>query len=511
MNQVFSGEALDGLLGVLVELGGDAMDLETDAEPVAKQGDRPLRLTLPATSNATLSTLLGAMVAAHDAPAAVASSFIYVSKSHGRFLLEVEGDFRGVVRIRVTRAAEVEAVSGDAPVNLAPERFGVATSRADDVSTGSARHDAESLWASDEAFCELVQGALQVQATDIHLTQGESPRFRAGTELVSSPSTFRDFGRLLSPDQRERIDAGESLDFGLGLAGRTRLRVHVFSTRSGLCAAVRLLSWAPPSLLSLGLADEVVSLGDLPQGFVLICGNTGSGKSTTLAALLQTRLQQKSRHLVTLESPIEYVLRAGERSLVRQREVGRHVASFAAGLRDALREDPDELLIGEMRDPETMALALTAAETGHVVWSSLHARTARSAVERIVDQAPPAAQRQVRGQLAESLRAIVSQRLIAADGDGPGGERGGGRGGGRGTHPTRGLVVAAEVMTVTPAIAHLIREGKTEQLNVAIHSGRDAGMVSLEKDHARLVKQGKLSRAKARLHADDPAAFERYL
>jgi twitching motility protein PilT len=505
MNQVFSGEALDGLLGVLVDLGGDAMDLETDTEPQAKKGERPLRLTLPETSNATLTTLFGAMVAAHHANAGAPSSFTYSSKSHGGFLLEVDGDFRAVVRIRVTRGADVPALGGGRlSVNLEPEVPDLAVSRLDVAATAREVPTVDDFWTSDEAFRGLVQRALDVQATDIHLTRGDRPRFRSGKGLVLGPSTFGDFARLLSPEQREQVDGGQSLDFGLSVEGRTRLRVHVFSSASGLCAAVRLLSWTPPALASLGLADEVLALRDVSQGFVLICGNTGSGKSTTLAALLQARLDQGSRHLVTFESPIEYVLGGGERSLVRQREVGRHVPSFAAGLRDALREDPDELMIGEMRDPETTALALSAAETGHVVWSSLHARTARSAIERIVDQVPPAAQRQVRGQLAESLRAIVSQRLIAADG-------GSAREGSGTPHSRSRLVVASEVMTVTPAVAHLIREGKTEQLNVAIHSGKDAGMVSLEKDLARLVKQGKLSRATARLHADDAAAFDRYV
>src|SRR5690606_40931575 len=186
---------------------------------------------------------------------------------------------------------------------------------------------------------------------------------------------------------------------------------------------------------------------------------------------------------------------------VRQREVPRHVPTFAAGLRDALREDPDEIVIGEMRDAETIGLASTAAETGHLVWSSLHSRTARSAIERIVDQVGPEVARQLRAQLADSLRAVVSQRLVY-------GENEAGRAA-AGARPR--AVVAAEVMTVTPAVAHLIREGKTEQLAIAVHSGKDAGMLPLERDLARLVKQGKLSRVVARAHADDPALFDRYV
>lgn len=513
METEFSGEALDGLLNVLVELGGDQLLLQTDAEPIARAGERKLRVTLPETSNATLQTLCGRMARVHAAErAGKSSSFTYHSKGHGAFSVEVDGDFAkdGLVRLAIKRTAEkprparaatMTAVQGRDPLPPAPAVTPVALSPHSDEQHAPATNTAHADWTQQPEFATLLRQALDLGATDLHLTDGEPARLRCGESLLSVGGPVGGVERLIDQAELASLAAGHAVDTSATFEARARLRVNVFRAESGLCAAVRFLALHPPALSDLHLPPELLALGDLPHGLVLICGTTGSGKTTTLAALLQDRMRRRARHVITLENPIEYLLDSDERSLVRQREIGRHVGSFAAGLRDALREDPDELMIGEMRDPETISLALTAAETGHVVWSSLHSRTARSAVERIVDQVPVGAQRQVRGQLADSLRAVVSQRLIHVD------TRTGSRGAGPASRPP---VVAAEVLTVTPAVAHLIREGKTEQLNVAIHSGKEAGMLALEKDLARLVKQGRLPRAVARAHADDPALFDRY-
>jgi twitching motility protein PilT len=520
MEDEFAGEALDGLLNVLVELGGDQLLLQSNAEPVARLGERKLRVTLPETSNATLQTLCGRMATAHTARSGKPSSFTYQSKGHGAFSLDVDGGFApdGQVRIHIrrlvgkTRAAAAvlptpvavtsvasapdTAVPATAVASAAPPTVVFAERTVRDGGSTQQRLD----WFEDAEIATILRQALDLGATDLHLTDGESPRLRCAHGLIVAGSIFDGVGRLLSAEQRRAVDAGQSLDLGATFESRARLRVNVFRAQTGLCAAFRFLPLRAPGLETLGLPSELLGWGDLPHGLVLICGTTGSGKSTTLAALLQDRVRKRARHVITLESPIEYLLDGGERSLVRQREVGRHVPTFAAGLRDALREDPDDLVIGEMRDPDTIGLALTAAETGHLVWSSLHSRSARSAIERIIDQVPPPSQRQVRGQLADSLRVVISQRLIRVEGEGS-----------RALGAARPRpVIAAEVMTVTPAVAHLIREGKTEQLNVAIHSGKDAGMLPLEKDLARLVKQGKLSRAAARAQADDPTLFDRY-
>ncbi len=506
MEHEFAGEALDGLLNVLVELGGDQLLLQSNSEPVARLGERKLRVTLPETSNATLQTLCGRMATAHAQGGGKASLFTYRSKSHGSFQLEIDGDFapEALVRIQIGRSAGKTKPSGG-PVAPSVDQVPIEAPRpssqrfAPEPGLGPSLGAAAPTWLDEPEFAKLLRHALDSGATDLHLTDDESPKLRNALGLVNLGGNFEGVSRILTADQARAVAEGKAVDLAATFEARARLRINVFRARAGLCAAIRFLPVRPPAVGGLGLPAEVVGIGELNHGLVLICGTTGSGKSTTLAAMLQERVHARPRHVITLESPIEHVFDAGSHSLVRQREVGQHVTSFAAGLRDALREDPDELVIGEMRDAETIGLALTAAETGHLVWSSLHSRTARSAIERIVDQVSPASQRQVRGQLADSLRAVISQRLIRADGEGA-----------RGNSTKGRLVVAAEVLIVTPAVAHLIREGKTEQLNVAVHSGKDAGMLPLEKDLARLVKQGKLTRATARTHADDPALFDRY-
>jgi twitching motility protein PilT len=272
-----------------------------------------------------------------------------------------------------------------------------------------------------------------------------------------------------------------------------RLRVNIYSSEEGLCAAVRILRRDVPSLAELNLPSQLASLTDLPHGLILVCGPTGSGKSTTLASLVQHALHVEPQVLVTLEDPIEYVIRPMRPSgLVRQREVGRHVRDFATGLRDALREDPDILLIGEMRDPETISLALTAAETGHLVFASLHTRTAPSAVERIVDTYPPERQRQIRVQLADALRAVISQRLIpTADG--------------------ASRVPAIELLRVTHGVANLIREGRTAQIVSALQAGGSEGMQVLERNLVDLVRTKRIRREAAVAAANDVSALNEYL
>jgi twitching motility protein PilT len=222
----------------------------------------------------------------------------------------------------------------------------------------------------------------------------------------------------------------------------------------------------------------------LPNGLVLVCGATGSGKSTTLAALAEEALRRRSILLVTLEDPIEYALAPSSQSLVRRRWIGRDAPSFASGLRDALREDPDVLLVGEMRDPETIGLALTAAETGHLVLASIHSRSAASAIERVVDAYPPERHRQIRVQFAEAIRGIVVQRLVPRS-----------RGSGR--------IPVVEVLRSTHAVTSLIREGKTEQIATALQSGRREGMITLERCLADRVQAGEIRAEDARAVAND--------
>jgi twitching motility protein PilT len=264
-----------------------------------------------------------------------------------------------------------------------------------------------------------------------------------------------------------------------------RTRVHVFHAQEGLAASVRILPGLPPALGSLHLPVPLDDLVELRDGLVLVCGATGSGKSTTLAALAQTILERRSVVLTTLEQPVEYALAPAAGSVVRRREVGREVRDFATGLRDALRQDPDVLLVGEMRDPETIGLALTAAETGHLVLSSLHCRSATSAIERIVDAYPPERQSQIRVQLADVLRAVVVQRLLPRT-----------RGSGR--------LPCLEILRGNHAVAALIREGKTPQIAHAIQSGRREGMITLERSLGERVQAGEITLEEARAAANEP-------
>jgi twitching motility protein PilT len=312
----------------------------------------------------------------------------------------------------------------------------------------------------------------------------------------------------LDANARARLARGSSADLALEIPGTGRVRVNAYRTSSGLAAAVRLLPAHAPSLASLATPVPLEDLVELPHGLVIVCGPTGSGKSTTLAALAGEALRRRSIALITLEDPIEYVLAApgslslGGRarstsvlppfeSLVRQRQIGRDVKDFATGLRDALREDPDVLVVGEMRDPETISLALTAAETGHLVLTSLHSRSTASAVERIVDTYPPERQGQIRVQLADALRAVIAQRLLPRT-----------RGGGR--------ALALELLRGTHAVATAVREGKTAQIPSIVQSSRKEGMLPLERCLADMMRSGQITEAAARAVANEASSFEQY-
>ncbi|MBV8759791.1 MAG: PilT/PilU family type 4a pilus ATPase [Deltaproteobacteria bacterium] len=257
---------------------------------------------------------------------------------------------------------------------------------------------------------------------------------------------------------------GGSVDLSMECGG-VRLRVNAFVHMGGCAVAARLIKESVPGLGELGLPDEIASLVELRDGLVVVCGPTGSGKSTTLAALVDLLDQRRAAHVITLEDPIEYRF-AARQSLIHQRELGTHVASFADGLRAALREAPDVILLGELRDRETISAALTAAETGHLVLATLHAASAVGAIDRIVDAFPESQARQTRSQLAGCLRAIVTQYLLP--------KRNGGR------------ALAVELVPVTAAVANIVRKGELQTLSTAIQSGRDAGMIPLERSLARL-------------------------
>ncbi|MFS8639472.1 MAG: type IV pilus twitching motility protein PilT [Symbiobacteriaceae bacterium] len=326
-----------------------------------------------------------------------------------------------------------------------------------------------------------LRAALERGASDLHLTVESPPVLRINGDLVDlegprlRPENIRE---ILEPVLNERaratLDREGTVDLAYSLPGVGRFRVNVFRQRGSLAAVFRLIPMRVPDLDTLGLPPVVATFCDLAQGLVLVTGPTGSGKSTTLAAMIDRINRTRRAHVVTLEDPIEYLHRH-QRSLVNQREVGLDTPSFAAGLRAALREDPDVIMVGEMRDLETIQTALTAAETGHLVLTTLHTPSATEAVNRIVDVFPAGQQNQVRIQLAAVLEGIIAQRLVpSADG-------------------TRRYLVA-EVLVATPAVRNLIREGKSAQLPAVMETSRQQGMVTLRDSAGQLLARGLVTR-----------------
>ncbi len=320
-------------------------------------------------------------------------------------------------------------------------------------------------------------------ASDVFVSTAQTPRARVDGQLEALDSDPVDDDELAAcVTALQRGDGpGVSADLALELDG-ARLRVSVFDHLGGHGVVARLIRPEVPAFASLGLPPELASVIDHREGLVLVCGPTGSGKSTTLASLVALLDQRRAAHVITLEDPIEYQLRPRQ-GLVHQRELGTHVASFASGLRAALRDAPDVILLGELRDRETIAAALTAAETGHLVLATLHAPYAGGAIDRLLDAFPEAQQRQIRGQLALALRAIVTQHLVP--------RRSGGR------------AAAIELCPVTPAVAAIIRKGELQQLPTVIQSGREQGMIPLERSLARLVEQGVVAPQVAKRFAQD--------
>ena len=278
---------------------------------------------------------------------------------------------------------------------------------------------------------------------------------------------------ILSQKQREKFEEEWELDFAYSVPGRARFRVNVYKQKDAIGAAFRLIPYEIKPLEDLGVPPTVSNFAMLPRGFVLVTGPTGSGKSTTLAAVVDLANRNRRDHIMTVEDPIEF-LHEHKACLVNQREVGEDTHSFKNALKHVLRQDPDIILVGEMRDLETIEIALTAAETGHLVMATLHTQDAAQTIDRVIDVFPPHQQQQVRVQLASALQGVVCQQLIkTADG--------------------KGRVVATEVLVATPAIRNLIREGKTHQIYSAMQAGAKHGMATMDQHLAELVKKGKVT------------------
>lgn len=350
----------------------------------------------------------------------------------------------------------------------------------------------------NEKIDALIQEARSRKASDIHITEGMPVWYRAQGQLVVSEMGIEDFevrellyGMMDERNQR-RFEEGADADFAIQTSDGHRQRVNVFRQQKKVAATIRLLNAEIPTLEELKMPTILYEMALAPRGLILVTGPTGSGKSTTLAAMIDYLNRNRDRHIITIEDPIEYVYEC-KKSLIHQREVGEDVKDFASALRSALREDPDVILVGEMRDYETISAALLAAETGHLVLSTLHTTGAAQTVERIIDACPGSGQNQVRTQLAGTLKGVVSQCLIPVGGG-------------------VSRIAATELMTGNDAVLNLIREGKTYQIaNIMQTAGSATGMHTLNMDLVRLLNQGYITREDAKNYTNNRAELEQYL
>jgi twitching motility protein PilT len=341
---------------------------------------------------------------------------------------------------------------------------------------------------------ELLIFVQKENASDLHLSAGESPMVRIHGEMkriemppISKENLHMMLYDILNDQQRKRFEEMHELDFSIDLKGIARFRVNAFRQARGEGVVFRVIPSKILTIEQLGLPKSLREVTKNERGLVLVTGPTGSGKSTTLAAMIDIINNSLNGHIITIEDPIEFV-HESKKCLINQRELGSHTHSFANALRSALREDPDIILVGEMRDLETISLALTAAETGHLVFSTVHTSGASKTVDRIIDVFPAAQQDQVRAQFAESIQAIISQVLLKR-------------------RVGRGLVPALEIMTGTPAVRNLIREGKVAQLPSAIQTGQKFGMITLDQSLKELVSKGIVDKEQCLYFASSPNVF----
>jgi twitching motility protein PilT len=346
---------------------------------------------------------------------------------------------------------------------------------------------------------ELLEIVLDQGASDLHLTVGANPTIRLNGDLVRldhypimTPRALQGMIYAILPQKlRERLEQELELDMSYALPGRARFRVNVYFQRDSLGAAFRLIPYEIKPVAELGLPSVVGDLARYPRGFVVVTGPTGSGKSTTLAGMVDIVNRERAAHIMTVEDPIEFLHRH-ERCIVNQREVGADTLSFSMALKHVLRQDPDVILVGEMRDLETIATAITAAETGHLVFATLHTQDAPQTIDRIIDVFPPHQQQQVRVQLATTLQGVVTQQLLqTADG--------------------RGRCIAVEVLVCTPAVRNLIREGKVHQIYSIMQAGGRFGMQTMDQSLANLVKAGRITQQLAYERSHDPEELNRLI
>lgn len=344
----------------------------------------------------------------------------------------------------------------------------------------------------------LLDEVIKRKASDLHIQVGLPPMLRVdgglvavnGADPLDEEAIETLIFAILDEDQKQILLKDKEFDFSFAYGDLGRFRVNAFHERGNIAAALRLIPNDIKTIEQLGLPQIVNKFAEYPRGLVLVTGPTGSGKSTTLASMINKINQEESKHIITIEDPIEYTHKS-HKSVIVQREVHYDTYSFSAALRSALREDPDVVLLGEMRDLETIASAITIAETGHLVFATLHTNSASQSIDRMIDVFPPHQQPQIRSQLSNILMAIISQRLVPTIGG--------------------GRVAAGEILVATPAVRNIIREGKTHQLEAVIQTGAEFGMQSMDKTLVKLIHEGTITYDEARNVAVDIDELDRLM
>ena len=482
----FAMAVIDTFLKLMLEKRAERLVLVSDAVPYLLKGGETIGLSMPALREDMLGRIAREITGDELSGRREGTFRAADGAAFGYAVLPSAGELR--IEIHAAGAMPPAAEEDD-PLTKAVADFAKSQESAIPKTPPPAR--------SGPDLLALIDQAASLDASDLFLSSGKHPRVRRNGVLSFLDADPPDAAKILEliPDEasRREFDESGSVDFGARWElseGSRRFRINVFRHRDGVAAALRPIRQKIPPLADLGLPEDLLELVSFPNGLVLVSGTSGSGKSTTLAALVDHLNRTRQRHVITIEDPVEYEHRENQ-CLIHQREVGADVESFSTGLRAALRENPDVILLGELRDLDTISAALTAAETGHLVFGTLHSGTASSAINRIVDVFPGHQQGLIRIQLALSLRAVVSQRLV----------------------PTKAkkLVPAIEKLIVTPAVATGIREGQDHYVRTAMHTGVEEGMVTLERSLASLFRKGVIDRETAFRHAMDPKGLQHLL
>jgi len=486
---------LDRFLAALVSHRASALMLGVDVPAQLDMHGTPRAITKTAFSEPQLLALLqelapGNVRATLDSGAA--TTFAYTSEE-GSFDVQVTpraGGLRAVVRVQ---SAAPKAATEPAPQAPAPRPSSPVT-----VQESPAEVGAPGMSPERDRIEALLLIMVQRGSSDLHLRVGEPPIVRVDGEMVRIADTAALQARelealvksIMPARNRSEFDNSSDTDFAHDIPGTGRFRCNVMREHKGCAAVFRIIPAKVVSVEQLGISDEVQKLCYLTRGLVLVTGPTGSGKSTTLCSLIDLINRKRSEHVITIEDPIEFV-HENKQCIITQRQVGVHTGSFKTALRAALREDPDIVLVGELRDLETVSIAIETAETGHLVFATLHTTSAAGTIDRLIDQFPPDRQEQVRAMLSESLRGVISQTLCK--------KIGGGR------------VAAREVLLTIPSIANLIREGKTFQIASVIQTSKRLGMVTLNDALIDLVDAGQVEAKEAYMKANDKAGFAHML